>query len=69
MHPFKKKSQMTPEVFKIALREAGSGVAQGWIVDVSEKCPGFATLLRNPVRRGQRFRSKADSIPVIADSA
>jgi hypothetical protein len=44
MHPFKKKSQMTPEEFKIALREAGFGVAQGWIVDVSGKCPGFATL-------------------------
>jgi hypothetical protein len=25
--------------------------------------------LRNPVRRGHRFRCKADSIPVIADSA
>jgi hypothetical protein len=46
MHPSKKKSQMTPEEFKIALREAGFGVAQGWIVDVSGKCPGFATLPR-----------------------
>jgi hypothetical protein len=27
-----------------ALREAGLGVAQGWIVDVSGKCPGFASL-------------------------
>jgi hypothetical protein len=43
--PFKKKSQMTPEEFKIALREAGFGVAQGWIVDVSGKRPGFATLV------------------------
>jgi hypothetical protein len=25
--------------------------------------------MRNPVRRGHRFRCKADSIPVIADSA
>ena len=25
--------------------------------------------LRNPVRRGHRFRCKADSIPVIADSS
>jgi hypothetical protein len=44
MHPFKKKSQMTSEEFKTALREAGFGVAQGWIVDVSGECPGFATL-------------------------
>jgi hypothetical protein len=44
MHPFKKKSRMTSEEFKTALREAGFGVAQGWIVDVSGKCPGFATL-------------------------
>jgi hypothetical protein len=35
---------MTAAEFKIALREAGFGVAQGWIVDVSGKCPGFATL-------------------------
>jgi hypothetical protein len=28
-----------------------------------------ARKVRNPVRRGHRFRSKADSIPVIADSA
>jgi hypothetical protein len=33
VHPFKKKSQMT-----------GFGVSQGWIVDLSGKCPGFATL-------------------------
>jgi hypothetical protein len=44
MHPFKKKSQMTSEEFKTALREAGFGVSQGWIVYVSGKCPGFATL-------------------------
>jgi hypothetical protein len=35
---------MTSEEFKIALREAGFGVAQGWIVDVSGKWRGFATL-------------------------
>jgi hypothetical protein len=35
---------MTSEEFKIALREAGFGVAQKWIVDVSGKCRGFATL-------------------------
>jgi hypothetical protein len=40
----KKKSQMTSEEFKTALREAGFGVAQGWIVDVSGQCPGFATF-------------------------
>jgi hypothetical protein len=44
MHPFKKKPQMTSEEFKTALREAGLGVAQGWIVDVSGRCPGFASL-------------------------
>jgi hypothetical protein len=36
MHPFKKKSQMTSEEFKTALREAGFGVAQGWIVGIRE---------------------------------
>jgi hypothetical protein len=44
MHPFKKKAQLTAAEFRDALREAGFGVAQGWIVDVSGKCPGFATL-------------------------
>jgi hypothetical protein len=44
MRPFKKKPQMTSEEFKTALREAGLGVAQGWIVDVTGKCPGFASL-------------------------
>jgi hypothetical protein len=44
MHPFKKKSQMTAAEFSAALREAGFGVAQGWFVDTSGKCPGFATL-------------------------
>jgi hypothetical protein len=39
-----RKPQMTSAEFKAALREAGFGVAQGWIVDVSGKCPGFATL-------------------------
>jgi hypothetical protein len=29
VHPLKKKSQMTSEEFKIALREAGFGVSQG----------------------------------------
>jgi hypothetical protein len=44
MHPFKKKPQMTAAEFSVALREAGFDVAQGWIVDLSGKCPGFATL-------------------------
>jgi hypothetical protein len=44
MHPFRKKPQMTSEESKTALREAGLGVAQGWIVDVSGRCPGFASL-------------------------
>jgi 2-methylisocitrate lyase-like PEP mutase family enzyme len=30
---------------------------------------GYSDDVRNPVRRGHRFRCKADSIPVIADSA
>lgn len=33
----------------MALREAGLGVAQGWIVDVSGKCAGFAAV---PIFRG-----------------
>jgi hypothetical protein len=41
---FVKKPQMSSDEFKAALREAGFGVAQGWIVDVSGKCPGFSTL-------------------------
>jgi hypothetical protein len=41
---FGKKPQLTPTEFKTALCEAGFGVSQGWIVDVSGKCPGFATL-------------------------
>jgi hypothetical protein len=44
MRPFKKKPQMTSEEFKTALREAGFGVDHGRIVDVSGRCPGFATL-------------------------
>jgi hypothetical protein len=44
MQPFKKKPQLSAAEFKTALREAGFGVAQGWIVDVSGKSPGFATL-------------------------
>ena len=44
MHPFKKKPQMTSEEFKTALREAGFGVDHGRIVDVSGRCPGFASL-------------------------
>jgi hypothetical protein len=41
---FGKKPQMSSDEFKAAIREAGFGVAQGWIVDISGKCPGFATL-------------------------
>jgi hypothetical protein len=44
MRPFEKKKQTTATEFSAALREAGLGVAQGWIVDVSGKCPGFASL-------------------------
>jgi hypothetical protein len=44
MQPFKKKSQMTAAEFKAALHEAGFGVERGRIVDVSGRCPGFATL-------------------------
>jgi hypothetical protein len=44
MHHFKKKPQITAAEFNAALREAGFGVAQGWIVNVSGTCPGFATL-------------------------
>jgi hypothetical protein len=44
MHPFKKKPQMTSAEFKAALHENGLGVDHGRIVDVSGRCPGFATL-------------------------
>jgi hypothetical protein len=37
---------MTAAEFKTAHREAGCGVTQGWIVDVSGKCSSFATLPR-----------------------
>jgi hypothetical protein len=38
------KRQMTSAEFNAALRNAGFGVDRGWIVDVSGKCPGFATF-------------------------
>jgi PAS domain S-box-containing protein len=48
-----------------ALRESEYKLRQ-----IVETVPSLLwSLVRNPVRRGHRFRSKADSIPVIADSA
>ncbi len=44
MRPFTQKPQITAAEFKTALRDAGFGVERGRIVDVSGKCPGFATL-------------------------
>jgi hypothetical protein len=44
MTTFKKKPEMTAAEFNAALREAGFGVDHGRIVDVSGKCPGFATF-------------------------
>jgi hypothetical protein len=44
MRPFTKKPQMTSEEFKTALREAGFDVDHGRIIDLSGRCPGFATL-------------------------
>jgi hypothetical protein len=41
-YAFGKKPQMSSDEFKAALREAG--VDHGRIVDVSGRCPGFATL-------------------------
>jgi hypothetical protein len=41
---FVKKPQITSAEFTAALREAGFAVDHGRIVDVSGKCPGFATL-------------------------
>jgi hypothetical protein len=38
------KRQMTSTEFNAALRRAGFGVDHGRIVDVSGKCPGFATF-------------------------
>jgi hypothetical protein len=58
MRPFKKKPQMTSEEFKTALREAGFGVDHGRIVDVSGRCPGFASL---PSFLGARGRNRAAS--------
>jgi hypothetical protein len=43
------KVQMTSGEFKTALRAAGFSVESGQLVDVSETCPGFATM---PVFRG-----------------
>ena len=43
------KVQMTSGEFKTALRAAGFSVENGRLVDVSETCPGFATM---PVLRG-----------------
>jgi hypothetical protein len=41
---FVKKPRLTSAEFTAALREAGFAVEHGRIVDVSGKCPGFATL-------------------------
>jgi hypothetical protein len=41
---FARKPQMTSAEFKAALHEVGFGVEHGRIVDVSGRCPGFATL-------------------------
>jgi hypothetical protein len=38
------KAQITTAEFNAALRDAGFGVDHGRIIDVSGKCPGFATL-------------------------
>jgi hypothetical protein len=38
------KPQITVAQFNAALREAGFGVDHGRIVDVSGRCPGFATF-------------------------
>ena len=38
------KPAMTAAEFNSALREAGFGVDHGRVVDVSGKCPGFATF-------------------------
>jgi Protein of unknown function (DUF1194) len=45
---FVKKPQLTTAEFTAALREAGFAVDHGRIVDVSGKCPGFATMPRDP---------------------
>jgi hypothetical protein len=59
--PFKKKPQMTSAEFTAALREAGSAVDHGRIVDVSGKCPGFAVIpaFRNGVLNRNATLSKA----------
>lgn len=44
MRFLKPKAEMTTAEFNAALREAGFGVANGRIVDVSGKCPGFAAV-------------------------
>jgi len=61
---------MTSVEFSAALREAGFDVDHGRIVDVSGKCPGFATLpsfnkgvdgaLLQARRRGRWWRGRSN---------
>jgi hypothetical protein len=44
MRLLRPKVQMTSGEFKTALRAAGFSVESGRLVDVSETCPGFATI-------------------------
>jgi hypothetical protein len=76
MRPFNKKPQMTSAEFSAALREAGFSVAQGWIVDASGKCPGFATLPsvnkgvlnRNATLSKVRWERDAEIRPALAEA-
>jgi hypothetical protein len=56
---FNKKPQRTSEEFRTALREAGFGVEQGRIVDVSGRCRSRAERARHP--DSARCRSMAGS--------
>ena len=49
MRLLRPKVQMASGKFQTALRAAGFSVESGRLVDVSETCPGFATM---PVFRG-----------------
>jgi hypothetical protein len=56
------KVQMTSGEFRTALRAAGFSVQSGRLVDVSETCPGFATM---PVFRGDGSVDRSGTLSKI----
>jgi hypothetical protein len=55
---------MSSAEFNVALREAGFGVERARIVDVSSKCPGFATM---PAFRNRSVDRNATLAKVIRE--